>query len=171
MVCFVASTLSYGSMGILGYCMYGDNIKSQVTLNLPLNKISTKLAIYTTLINPITKYAAITNPIAIAIEDSLSPNFFITKKIAILIRTLLLITTLILALFIPFFAYVMAFTGSFLSVTTSILIPCLCYLKINKSAREFGWELILILTILVLGIFIGVFGTCSSVNQIVKRLS
>ncbi|KAL0538893.1 hypothetical protein IC582_023061 [Cucumis melo] len=171
-VCFVASTLSYGSMGVLGYYMYGDDIKSQVTLNLPVNKISTKLAIYTTLINPITKYAAITNPIAIAIEDSISPNyFFITQKIAILIRTLLLITTLILALFIPFFAYVMAFTGSFLSVTTSILIPCLCYLKINKSARQFGWELILIVAILVLGVFVGVLGTCSSINQIVKRLS
>lgn len=159
-------------MGVLGYYMYGDDIKSQVTLNLPVNKISTKLAIYTTLINPITKYAAITNPIAIAIEDSISPNyFFITQKIAILIRTLLLITTLILALFIPFFAYVMAFTGSFLSVTTSILIPCLCYLKINKSARQFGWELILIVAILVLGVFVGVLGTCSSINQIVKRLS
>ncbi|KAA0034419.1 vacuolar amino acid transporter 1-like [Cucumis melo var. makuwa] len=52
----------------------------------------------------------------------------------------------------------MGVLGSFLSVTTSILIPCLCYLKINKSARQFGWELILIVAILVLGVFVGVLG-------------
>ncbi|XP_022957374.1 amino acid transporter AVT1J-like isoform X2 [Cucurbita moschata] len=168
MVCFVTSTMSYGSMAILGYLMYGDNIKSQVTLNLPTDKTSTKVAIYTTLINPITKYAAIINPIAIAIEEA--SRLFATRSMAILMRTLLLFTTLILALSIPFFAYVMAFTGAFLSVTNGILIPCLCYLKINKSARKFGWELVVIVGILVMGFSVGILGTCSSIKEIVKRL-
>ncbi|KAG7032216.1 Amino acid transporter AVT1J, partial [Cucurbita argyrosperma subsp. argyrosperma] len=168
MVCFVASTMSYGWMAMLGYLMYGDNIKSQVTLNLPTDKTSTKVAIYTTLINPITKYAAIINPIAIAIEEA--SRLFATRSMAILMRTLLLFTTLILALSIPFFAYVMAFTGAFLSVTNGILIPCLCYLKINKSARKFGWELVVIVGILVMGFSVGILGTCSSIKEIVKRL-
>lgn len=168
MVCFVASTMSYGSMAILGYLMYGENIKSQVTLNLPTHKTSTKIAIYTTLINPITKYAAIINPIAMAIEEA--SRLFATRSMAILMRTLLLFTTLILALSIPFFAYVMAFTGAFLSVTNCILIPCLCYLKINKSARKFGWELVVIVGILVMGFSVGILGTCSSIKEIVKRL-
>lgn len=155
-------------MGILGYLMYGENIKSQVTLNLPVDKISTKIAIYTTLISPITKYAAITNPIAIAIEDAypLCTNWMMN----ILMRTLLLITTVIVALSIPFFAYVMAFTGAFLSVTTSILIPCLCYLKINNNARKFGLELMVIAGILVMGISIAFLGIYSSIKEIVKRL-
>uniref|UniRef100_A0A6N2LRS7 Amino acid transporter transmembrane domain-containing protein n=1 Tax=Salix viminalis TaxID=40686 RepID=A0A6N2LRS7_SALVM len=41
----------------LGYLMYGEYLKSQVTLNLPIRKIGSKLAIYTTLVNPLTKYA------------------------------------------------------------------------------------------------------------------
>ncbi|XP_022986262.1 amino acid transporter AVT1I-like isoform X2 [Cucurbita maxima] len=168
MVCFVASTMSYGSMAILGYLMYGENIKSQVTLNLPTHKTSTKIAIYTTLINPITKYAAIINPIAMAIEEA--SRLLATRSMAILMRTLLLFTTLILALSIPFFVYVMAFTGAFLSVTNCILIPCLCYLKINKSARKFGWELVVIVGILVMGFSVGILGTCSSIKEIVKRL-
>ncbi|KAL0358094.1 UNVERIFIED_CONTAM: Amino acid transporter AVT1I [Sesamum calycinum] len=49
------STVSYGSMAILGYLMYGDNVMSQVTLNLPTRNTSSKIAVYTTLINPVTK--------------------------------------------------------------------------------------------------------------------
>ncbi|KAE8729862.1 Detected protein of unknown function [Hibiscus syriacus] len=68
-VCFVTSTISYGSMAVLGYLMYGEHLKSQVTLNLPIKKMSTKIAICTTLINPLTKYAIITTPIATTIEE------------------------------------------------------------------------------------------------------
>ncbi|OVA08999.1 Amino acid transporter [Macleaya cordata] len=57
LVCFVLCTISYGSMAVLGYLMYGDNVKSQVTLNLPTENVSSKIAIYTILITPIAKYA------------------------------------------------------------------------------------------------------------------
>ncbi|XVF03329.1 hypothetical protein REPUB_Repub04eG0251900 [Reevesia pubescens] len=168
LVCFVTSTINYGSVAILGYLMYGEHLKSQVTLNLPIKKISTKIAIYTTLINPITKYAIITAPIATAIEEkSLFRN---SRSLSILIRTSIVISTVIVALTIPFFGYVMAFIGSFLSVTVSMLLPCLCYLKIHKAARKFGFELVTIVAILVAGSFIGVMGTFTSIQQIVNHL-
>jgi vesicular inhibitory amino acid transporter len=156
-------------MGILGYLMYGQNLKSQVTLNLPIRKISTKIAIYTTLINPLTKYAVIITPIATAIEDKFS---FGKRRsiIRILIRTALVISTVCVACIVPFFGYVMAFIGAFLSVTGAMLLPCLCYLKINKTARSFGLELIIIVGILVTGSFIAVLGTYISLKQIVNHL-
>ncbi|KAE8673226.1 Transmembrane amino acid transporter family protein isoform 2 [Hibiscus syriacus] len=168
LVCFVTSTISYGSMAILGYLMYGEHLKSQVTLNLPIKRMSTKIAIYTTLINPLTKYAIITSPIATAIEEK--PVFRNSRSLSIFIRTTLVISTVIVALSIPFFGYVMAFIGSFLSVTVSMLLPCLCYLKLNKAARKNGLELIIIVSILVAGLFIGVVGTFTSIRQIVKHL-
>ncbi|XP_039057856.1 amino acid transporter AVT1I-like [Hibiscus syriacus] len=168
LVCFVTSTISYGSMAVLGYLMYGEHLKSQVTLNLPIKKMSTKIAIYTTLINPLTKYAVITAPIATAIEEK--PVFRNSRSLSIFIRTTLVISTVIVALSIPFFGYVMAFIGSFLSVTASMLLPCLCYLKLNKAARKFGLELIIIVSILVAGLFIGVVGTFTSIRQIVNHL-
>ncbi|KAF5733224.1 vacuolar amino acid transporter 1-like [Tripterygium wilfordii] len=70
LVCLITSTITYGSMAILGYLMYGEFLKSQVTLNLPIRRISTKIAICTTLINPLTKYAVLITPIATAIEDT-----------------------------------------------------------------------------------------------------
>jgi solute carrier family 32 (vesicular inhibitory amino acid transporter) len=58
-ICFALSTLSYAFTGFVGYLMYGDALQSQVTLNLPSGKLSSKVAIYTTLVNPLTKYALV----------------------------------------------------------------------------------------------------------------
>ncbi|KAB1994205.1 hypothetical protein ES319_D13G084000v1 [Gossypium barbadense] len=168
LVCFITSTINYGSMAVMGYLMFGEHLKSQVTLNLPIKKMTTKIAIYTTLINPLTKYAIITTPITTAIEET--SLFCNSRSLSILIRTALVSSTVIVALTIPFFGYVMAFIGSFLSVTASMLLPCLCYLKLNKAARKMGLELIIIVAILVAGLFIGVVGTFTSIKQIVKHL-
>ena len=86
-------------MAVLGYLMYGEYLKSQVTLNLPIRKIGSKIAIYTTLINPLTKYAVITAPIATAIEDTLV--FRNSRYLSILIRTVIVISTVVVALTIP----------------------------------------------------------------------
>lgn len=148
--------------------MYGEKIESQVTLSLPQHKMNTKIAIFTTLINPLMKYSSMMYPIAHAIEDA-SP-LCASRLMSIIIRTLLLVTTLIVAMSIPFFAYVMAFIGAFSGVTTSILIPCMCYLKINQGAPKFGCEFMLIVFIIVIGSSVGLVGTYSSIQQVIKGL-
>ncbi|KAJ9709311.1 hypothetical protein PVL29_001000 [Vitis rotundifolia] len=168
LVCFALSTINYGSMAILGYLMFGENLRSQVTLNLPTGKISSKLAIYTTLINPLTKYGIIITPIANAIEDTFS--FRNSRPISITIRTVLVISTAVVALTVPFFGYIMEFIGAFLSVTVSLLFPCIFYLKINKASQSFGLELIAIIAILALGSFVAVTGTYTSLRQIINHL-
>ncbi|KAL4016740.1 hypothetical protein IC575_024397 [Cucumis melo] len=168
LVSFLLSTINYSSMAILGYLMYGENVESQITLSLPQHKISTKIAIFTSLVNPLSKYGSIIYPIAHAIEDA-SP-LLATRMMSITVRTLLLVTTLIVAMSIPFFAYVMAFIGAFAGVATSILIPCICYLKINQDACKFGWELMFIVLIMLTGSCIGVVGTYTSTKEVIKRL-
>ncbi|XVF70072.1 hypothetical protein PTKIN_Ptkin11bG0132000 [Pterospermum kingtungense] len=69
LICFITATVNYGSMAILGYMMYGEHLKPQVTLNLPLKMVSARIAIYTTIITPLMKYALIMTPIATAIEE------------------------------------------------------------------------------------------------------
>ncbi|XP_027099462.1 amino acid transporter AVT1I [Coffea arabica] len=168
LVCFVLSGLTYGSMAVLGYLMFGDNLSSQVTLNLPTAKISSKIAIYTTLINPITKYAIIIAPIATAAEDAF--RFRNSRTMSLLIRTSLVVSTVVVALCIPFFGYVMGFIGAFLSISVSMLFPCLCYLKIKKAYRRWGPELVSIMLILVLGIIVSALGTYISVRNIVRNV-
>lgn len=167
-VCFVVSATIYGTIAVLGYMMYGENLKSQITLNLPISTISTKIAIYSTVINPFTKYAILISPITIAIEDKW--HLCMSKPISIIVRTTIVVSSVLVALYLPFFAYVMAFIGAFLSVAISLLFPCLCYLKINKAAKRLGFELIIIIGILVIGTFIGIHGTYISVGQIVNQM-
>lgn len=167
LVCFILSTITYVSMAVIGYLMFGETLTSQITLNLPIKKISSKVAIYTTLISPITKYAILIYPIATAIEYSYSiKNSRIMSLL--LIRTGLVISTVVVALAVPFFGYVMAFTGAFLSMSVSVLFPCLCYLKIYyRGYRSLGLELFVIIAIIVFGVFVLITGTYTSLRDII----
>lgn len=148
--------------------MFGENLASQVTLNLPTAKLSSRIAIYTTLINPITKYAIVIAPIATALEETF--RFRNSRLTSFLIRTSLVISTVVVALTIPFFGYVMTFIGAFLSISASMLFPCLCYLKIKKAYKRWGPEFLSIMLILVVGIFVSVVGTYSSVRDIISHI-
>ncbi|KAL6606922.1 hypothetical protein ACP70R_042575 [Stipagrostis hirtigluma subsp. patula] len=165
-ICFIICTLGYGLVGAIGYLMYGESLRSQVTLNLPSNNFAASIAIYTTLINPFTKFALLITPIAKAIEDSLHVGKHRTVSVAI--RTALFVSTTIVALVVPFFAYVVALTGSFLSSTVTMLLPCVCYLKISsRTSRKLRLELVVCLGIIMVGLGVIVIGTSSSLKQIV----
>ena len=149
--------------------MYGPSVNSQVTLNLPAGKMSTKIAVYTTLITPLTKYELVVTPIANAVEE----RFHVTKKrfmISVLIRTLIMISTVVVALTLPFFGYVVALTGSFLSSTATMLLPCVFYLKIFKNKWMSVFELGIIAGIMVMGALIASIGMFTSLKHITHKL-
>lgn len=150
-VCFILCTLIYGCIAVLGFLMFGDSIKSQVTLNLPTEDFATKVAIFATLVNPFTKYALTVTPLATGLEDLLPLSWRTQSFVSwgILIRTLLVASTVIVALTIPFFAYLMALIGSFLSTNVAITIPCACYLKIF-AGRVSSWEMVLMFVFIVI---------------------
>nr|CAB3486831.1 unnamed protein product [Digitaria exilis] len=169
-ICFLVSTLSYGFMGIIGYLMYGDALMSQVTLNLPSGKVSSKIAIYTTLVNPLTKYALVVTPIAEAIEGALGVRK--SRVLCVLVRTAIVVATTIVALSVPFFADVVALTGALLSCTATMLLPSLCFLRVRAKvgSKKLWMETEACVCIVVVGAAIVVLGTYSSVKQIVQRL-
>ncbi|WJX80682.1 hypothetical protein P8452_63648 [Trifolium repens] len=169
-VCFILTTIGYASMAIIGYLMFGSKVESQITLNLPLNKISSRIAIYTTLVNPITKFALMATPITNALKDLLPSTYKNNKMTNIIVSTVLVISTVIVALSVPFFGSLMSLVGAFLSVTASILLPCLCYLRISGTYRKFGFETFAIVVIILVAIVMGISGTYTSVVEIVQNL-
>ncbi|XP_072146800.1 amino acid transporter AVT1C isoform X1 [Setaria viridis] len=58
--CIALSTILYAGAAVMGYKMFGEATKSQFTLNLPENLVVSKVAVWTTVANPITKYALTT---------------------------------------------------------------------------------------------------------------
>ncbi|XP_024975891.1 amino acid transporter AVT1I-like isoform X3 [Cynara cardunculus var. scolymus] len=169
LLCFVFCTITYSSMAVVGYLMFGSNVESQITLNLPTDKISSRVAICTTLVNPIAKYALMVTPIVDTIEARFL-TFYNTRKFSILIRTVLVISTVLVALALPFFGYLMSLVGAFLSVTASITLPCLCYLKISGAYRRLGFESVFIGFIVFVGILVAVIGTYTSLVDISRQL-
>ncbi|PHT83655.1 hypothetical protein T459_12098 [Capsicum annuum] len=169
LLCFMFSTVTYASIAVLGYSMFGSDVESQITLNLQTEKFSSRLGIYTTLINPIAKYALMMTPIINRFEEHL--QYCCNKKsLSYLTRTILVISSVIVALTIPFFGYLMSLVGAFLSVTTSILLPCSCYLKITGTHRKLNFELVIIGFTIVIGIIIFVTGTYTSMADIIRHM-
>lgn len=156
-------------MAVMGYLMFGDEVQSQITLNLPLGKLSSKVAIYTTLVNPLSKYALMVTPIVNAIKQCFRCNFN-RRPFSLLISTLLVISTVVVALTVPFFGFLMSLVGAFLSITASIILPCVCYLKISGTYRTLGCETVTIGAIILMGVAIMVFGTYTSLRQILGQL-
>lgn len=166
---FVLTTLTYMLMAIVGYLMYGDSVESQITLSLPTGEVSAKVAIYTTLLIPVTRYALMVTPVATAIEGGLSENYKNWTPVRLLIRTALLVTTTIWAYLFPYFENLMAIVGSIFVVLASFIIPCLCYTKISGSYQSWSYRLMGIAGIIVFGTLAGILGTYSSIADLVQN--
>ncbi|XP_076945545.1 amino acid transporter AVT1I-like [Bidens hawaiensis] len=168
-LCFAFCTITYSLMAVLGYLMFGSNAESQITLNLPTHHISSRLAICTTLVTPIAKYALMLTPCVNAIEARFQSSYN-KRRCSFLIRTILMISTVIVALALPFFGYLMSLVGALLSATTSITIPCLCYLRISGIYRRFGVEVVIVGFVVLSGLIVAVVGTYVSLVDIINHL-
>ncbi|XP_020398747.1 amino acid transporter AVT1C [Zea mays] len=94
-----------------GFLMFGESTMSQFTLNLPQQYIPSKIAICLTVVNPYTKYALTMTSVALSIEEAL-PKKMQSYLVGMLVRTFLVLSTVAVALFFPYFALVMALLGS-----------------------------------------------------------
>ncbi|GJP62707.1 hypothetical protein CLOP_g19738 [Closterium sp. NIES-67] len=168
---FLLCTLIYGGMAVMGFTMFGAALENQITLNLPRQFIASKIAIWTTVVNPFTKYALSMTPVALCLEellplDPLSPGY---RRASLAIRTALVVSTVAVALLVPFFGYVMAFIGSFLSMTVSVMLPCACYLRILGPKATLSQHLLCYLLISI-GFVCATAGTYASVKGIIESM-
>lgn len=132
---FGSCAVLYAAVAIMGYMMFGESTESQYTLNLPTNLIASKVAVWTTVVNPFTKYALTISPVAMSLEELIPSNHMKSHVYSILIRTALVFSTLLVALSIPFFGLVMSLIGSLLTMLVTLILPCVCFLSILREKQ------------------------------------
>ncbi|KAF8402222.1 hypothetical protein HHK36_013174 [Tetracentron sinense] len=170
-VSFTAVTILYTALAFMGAKLFGPEVNSQFTLSMPRHLIFTKIALWATVLTPMTKYALEFAPIAIQLEHNLP--YSMGSRMRMFIRgsigSLLLLGILGLALSVPYFQYVLGLTGSLVSIGISIIFPCAFYIKMYWP-RISKPVLILNVTLIVLSSLLGVLGTISSSKSLFKSI-
>lgn len=168
--CFGVCTLLYAGGAVMGYKMFGEDTLSQFTLNLPQDLVATKIAVWTTVVNPFTKYALTISPVAMSLEELIPANHAKSYLFSIFIRTGLVFSTLVIGLSVPFFGLVMSLIGSLLTMLVTLILPCVCYLRILRG-KVTRIQAGLCITIIIVGVACSSVGTYSALAEIVKSLS
>ncbi|GMP22587.1 hypothetical protein CsSME_00000543 [Camellia sinensis var. sinensis] len=163
---FVICTFMYAGVGVMGYMMFGELTESQFTLNMPQDLLASKIAVWTT----VGTYALTMTPVALCLEELIPSSHLKSYMYCILIRTALVISTLVVALSVPFFGLVMALIGSLLTMLVTLILPCACFLRILRGKVTLLQGLLCIL-IIVVGAVSAVVGTYSALSQIIENLS
>ncbi|KAG8645270.1 amino acid transporter AVT1C [Manihot esculenta] len=169
LTCFGICTVMYAGVAVMGYTMFGESTQSQFTLNMPQDLLASKIAVWTTVVNPFTKYALTMSPVAMSLEELIPSTHLKSHIYAICIRTALVISTLIVGLLIPFFGLVMSLIGSLLTMLVTLILPCACFLSILRG-KVTRFQAILCVMIIVIGVISSVFGTYSALSKIIENL-
>lgn len=170
-VSFSLVTLLYTALAFMGAKLFGPQVDSQITLSMPRNLIVTKIALWATVLTPMTKYALEFAPFATQLEQNLPHSMKSKTKMMIrgTVGSILLVLILILALSVPYFEYVLSLTGSLVSVGICIIFPCAFYTKIFWS--QITRPLLTLNMILIMsGVLLGATGTISSSKLLLKKL-
>lgn len=169
---FTLVTILYTSLAFMGAKLFGPQVSSQITLSMPRKQIFTKIALWATVLTPMTKYALEFAPFAMHLEQNVLPKKMKDRTKMIIrgcIGSIMLLIILVLALAVPYFEHVLSLTGSLVSVGICIVFPCTFYLKMfwNQISRI---ELFVNLILIVIGTLLGVSGTISSSRMLVVNL-
>ncbi|XP_065672865.1 vesicular inhibitory amino acid transporter isoform X2 [Hydra vulgaris] len=169
---FIGTALVKFLVALLGSLTYGSTTQSIVTLNVAtINRSAHVVCSLTTLL-----YAILNYPLNMFIISEFIDNFIKNTKIKSSVpffylwiactRFILITLTVLVAVFVPYFAVVLGLRGSLIGTCLIFIFPCYFHLKLKwdiLSLRQRTWDIFL----LTVGILFGAAGLYASVMRLV----
>eukprot|EP00741_Cyanophora_paradoxa_P021815 tig00000241_g21058.t1 len=167
-VTYVVVMLAYAAMGVVGWLQHRGETQQQITLNLPKGPLSL-LATALVCVNPVVKTSLFLNPIGLAVEEVVAfESKPAARAFSVAVRSSLVFASLAVAVCCPFFAYLLAFVGSFMTMAVSVFVPAMCYLRTFRGRLPWGtlaWNRLIIL----FGVVCATSGTYVAVGSILRE--
>ncbi|XP_048320356.2 amino acid transporter AVT1E [Ziziphus jujuba] len=167
---FLFCFLMYIGVAVCGFLMFGNSTQSQFTLNMPKQLVASKIATWTMVVNPITKYALTITPVMLSLEELLPLALRESYSVSLIMRTILVFSTLIVSLTVPYFGSVMALIGSMLAMLVALIFPCACYLRLFKH-RVTKLQIAVCIFIMIVGLVCSCIGTFSAIRRIAEKMA
>ncbi|KAK8662277.1 hypothetical protein V6N13_091862 [Hibiscus sabdariffa] len=104
-----------------------------------------------------------------SLEELLPSRHLKSHIYPILIRTLLVMSTLVVGLSVPFFSLVLSLIGSLLTMLVTLILPPACYLSILRG-KVGRIEVAICIIIIAVGVVSSSFGTYSALTKIIENL-
>ncbi|KAL0309885.1 UNVERIFIED_CONTAM: Amino acid transporter AVT1E [Sesamum radiatum] len=102
-ISFLVAASLYAGVAVCGFLMFGEATNPQFTLNLPTNFVASDIAGWSVIVAPLTKFGLSITPVALGIEELLPAAQLRSHTMSVLIRTCLVVSTLVVALAVPYF--------------------------------------------------------------------
>ncbi|KAG5529974.1 hypothetical protein RHGRI_030367 [Rhododendron griersonianum] len=152
-------SLMYGGFGALGYFAFGEETKDIITTNLGQGLLS-NLVQLGLCVNLFFTFPLMMNPVYEVMERR-----FCESRYCVWMRWVVVLGVSLVALLVPNFADFLSLVGSSVCIVLGFVLPSLFHLMVHKE--EMGWSgMALDGAIVVLGLFLAVSGTWSSLLEI-----
>uniref|UniRef100_A0A8C4WZK4 Vesicular inhibitory amino acid transporter n=2 Tax=Eptatretus burgeri TaxID=7764 RepID=A0A8C4WZK4_EPTBU len=162
---------------LLAFLTWADDTKEVITDNLPTSiraTVNIFLVAKALLSYPLPFFAAIEGIETSNFQDTTDtwfPSCYALdgklKTWGLTLRTVLVIATLLMAIYIPHFALLMGLTGSFTGASLSFLLPCLFHLRLKW--RQLLWHHVFFdISIFIVGVVCSVSGFINSIRGLIE---
>ncbi|KAL3682143.1 hypothetical protein R1sor_000165 [Riccia sorocarpa] len=130
---FTITTVIFSVLALLGASMFGKETLSQITLNIPRDLTAATIALWTTVLTPLTKFPLAIASIATELErflpfDSNSTLHYVSSYT---MRLAILGFVLAVTISFPNFGSTVNFIGASMTITTCIILPCVIDLVLH----------------------------------------
>uniref|UniRef100_M1B3F8 Amino acid transporter n=2 Tax=Solanum tuberosum TaxID=4113 RepID=M1B3F8_SOLTU len=104
-----------------------------------------------------------------SLEELLPSKHTKSHVYPILNRTALTISTVVVGLAVPFFGLVMALIGSLLTMLVTLILPCVCFLRILKGKTS-RLQVTICVFIITVGTASALIGSYSAISKIIQSM-